>query len=132
MIPNLFPTTPFVSVYWNFHRKCFSVRCNGRVIAHATSLLLREPRFRVSQAGRRRVLEEKRKNVHALIIGYLATPEEVAAYVDSQRHAPKPPRIVSYNPYKNETFVDSTGAPVDREGVALLHVANERGVVATF
>lgn len=65
-----------VDVYWNLHRRLFSVRSReketyGRVISHATHLGLFKPKPVVSQAGRERVLREKRKNVHAVIRGDL-------------------------------------------------------------
>lgn len=63
-----------VFVYFNLHKKVFSVRAmegenKGRVIAHTTTVELRDAVFKVSQAGRERVLKEKRKNVHAGVQG---------------------------------------------------------------
>jgi hypothetical protein len=63
-----------VFVYWNLHRKCWSVRAEqgpdkGRVIAHTDHLTLANVQFRVSEAGRQRVLREGRKNVHAGCVG---------------------------------------------------------------
>jgi len=86
-------------VYWNFHRKCFSVQVNGRVVAHATDVVLFCPRFKVSARGRARVLREKRKNVHAFIYGEVASSWEV--------EKPYHMGYARYNPYANESFVDA-------------------------
>ena len=59
--------------------------------------MLRDARFLVGQAGRKKVLEEKRKNVHAGISGYI---------VDRVPNVPDFCTTVSYNPYKNETFIN--------------------------
>lgn len=55
-------------IYWNFHKKVYSVKYRGRVIAHATRFLAKRAEFKVSEAGRQKVLAEKCKNVHAGIV----------------------------------------------------------------
>lgn len=106
-----------VRVYRNLHKKCYSVqeKVNGRwkVVAHKKLVCLRDVEFRVSQAGRNRVINEKRKNVHAYIVGTEIEPEIYAhyhTYVDGRNSF-----LVSfkYNPYQNETFVlDSFATPL--------------------
>lgn len=103
-----------VDVYWNLHKRCFSVRSRerdsyGRVIAHADEIRLTSATFIVSEAGRQRVLSEKRKNVHAFIRGKWSSAPVSA-------EAP-----CSYNPYKGATFT-SNGMPVHFSSVV-------RGVV---
>jgi hypothetical protein len=97
-----------VFVYWNLHRKCFSVkslegRDKGRVIAHVPSIMLYRATFKVSEAGRQRVLREKRKNVHAGVAG-----EWLEGW--------KPECIgerVRYNPYEAAHFATAVlGTPV--------------------
>lgn len=93
-----------VFVYWNFNKKLWSIRSieTGRVISYRHNLCLRDCEFKVSKAGRKRVLKEKRKNVHAGVIGV----------VTNKRKATIP---VGYNPYKYETFINKrTLAPVKR------------------
>lgn len=85
-----------VKCYFNLHKKVFSVQHNGIVIAHKGSLVLRNATFKVSEAGRQRVLKEKRKNVHAYVIGELE--EYFAPEGETQD--------VTYNPYLYQTFVD--------------------------
>lgn len=118
-----------VRVYWNFNRKCWSVqgrrrgiryrgdnvgRREGRwgswlVVAHCGSLSLRGVTFKVSEAGRLRVVREQRKNVHAYVYGRAATLDVRAAMLL--------PRI-QYNPYRTDTFTDSCGIPVTKADAA--------------
>ena len=96
-----------VFVYYNLHRKVFSVKAleglnKGRVIAHTNELTLSDVTFRVSQAGRARVLKEQRKNVHAGIVGTWDGSVD-AVIRDSSDIA------VTYNPYKYSTFVYQDG-----------------------
>lgn len=65
-----------VDVYRNLHKHCWSVRAacgshRGRVIGHATSVLLRHCTFHISESGRLRAVREGRKNVHAHVRGRL-------------------------------------------------------------
>ena len=62
-----------VDVYFNLHKKVWSVRCvkTRKVVLHTTELTLSDVTFKVSQAGRERVIREKRKNVHAVVRGVL-------------------------------------------------------------
>ena len=86
-----------VYVYFNLHRKCFSVRQGNKVVEHANRVCLKDVRYLVQQAGRRKVLKEKRKNVHSGLSGY---------YVKSVP-VPGISFDVTYNPYKYKTFVDT-------------------------
>jgi len=85
-----------VFVYWNLHKKCWSVRCvkTGKVIFHKQSLMVRNAEFVVSQAGRLRVLRKRRKNVHAGIRGELIEDNNVELN-----------RKVRYNPYLFSSFM---------------------------
>jgi hypothetical protein len=60
-----------VEVYYNLHKKCFSIRHKGIVISHANTVKLADVTFVVRKAGRERVLREKKKNVHAFVRGNL-------------------------------------------------------------
>ena len=97
-----------VFVYYNLHKHKWSVKDvkTGRVIGHHYEVQLYNATFKVSEAGRARVLKEKRKNVHAGVEGYLTT-DVLARKMDgtilwesqSERHK------VTYNPYLYDTFV---------------------------
>lgn len=83
-----------VSVYWNIRKHRYSVKQRGLVVAHADSLNLRQVSYRVGAAGNQQVRDEKRKNVHATMHGYLC---------DQQSHGDG--KSVTYNPYRDTTFV---------------------------
>jgi len=86
-----------VYVYFNLHKKVWSVRQAGSPVEHTKYIMLEDARFLVGQAGRKKVLKEKRKNVHAGVSGYI---------VDRVPNVPDFCTTVSYNPYKNETFIN--------------------------
>ena len=85
-----------VEVYRNLRKDCWSVRQGGRVKFHTLYAFLRDAKFKVSQAGRRRVLKEKQKNVHAFVVGLLTDP---CQKIEEQYSA------VTYNPYTHQSFV---------------------------
>jgi hypothetical protein len=91
-----------VFVYWNSNRKCWSIKAlegehKGRVIRHEPYVYMHSVKFKVSQAGRHRVLKEKRKNVHAGIVGYVcSTPMHTYLWNQVQ---------VTYNPHRDENFI---------------------------
>lgn len=89
-----------VQCYFNLHRKTFSLRGqkSGLVFAYSDSVFLKNCKFKVSQAGRLRVIKEKKKNVHALVEGDLIQPEETIQVNTSDVCG------FSYNPYKVESF----------------------------
>lgn len=120
-----------VEVYRNLNQPgiTYSVRStcadryNRLVIAHVAGIVLSDVEFRVSVAGRDRVRQTGRKNVHALVRG------EVVAVKDlrprrSQSHQlitgtpwnPTPSGcLIKYNPYKYDTFVVAeTNSPIYR------------------
>jgi hypothetical protein len=107
-----------VFVYFNLHKKVWSVRDQKtrKVIAHLQSVYIKDATFKVSEAGRQRVLAEKKKNVHAGVEGYLYYPDhyEVLALLEYGTQ-------VSYNPYKASTFVrKESGLPVQHSALVLL------------
>ena len=92
-----------VRVYFNLHRKCWSVQTyrpglGWRVAEHLHELTLHDVRFKVSAAGRNRVLREGKKNVHSYAIGKLGAPidHEACAFVPMDR--------ITYNPYVADHF----------------------------
>jgi len=120
---------PVGFVYRNLHKHCWSIRINGLVAIHASHVVLKDAQFKVSAAGRQRVINEQRKNVHAGVVGRLHfvsaidirhpvfgiksfTPgclERVSnlTLVDGER--------VTYNPYKMDCFQFLSGTEVEVE-----------------
>jgi hypothetical protein len=95
-----------VKVYWNFNRRCWSVQHarTGLVLRHQSELCLALAGLSVSEAGRQRVLRERRKNVHAKIAGL---PASVPIF------SPACTTRIRYNPYRDESFVTEAGDRVD-------------------
>ena len=105
-----------VFVYRNLQKDCWSIRAQqgenrGRVVLHAKAIVLHHPVFKVSEAGRQRVIAEQRKNVHAGVEGYLLGAEDCTIrYEDEfweESELPMPTvsgRRVSYNPYRSGYF----------------------------
>ncbi|ACB27250.1 hypothetical protein [Methylobacterium radiotolerans] len=63
------PSAPAVDAYWNRTRRLFSVRRGGCVVAHVHALALSGCRFRASEAGRLRCLQQGARDVHAVVTG---------------------------------------------------------------
>jgi hypothetical protein len=105
-----------VFVYWNIHAGCWSIRCckTKKVIEHLHSLTLTNATFKVSEAGRQRVIREKRKNVHAGVQGELSHDNPFIEGIP-----------VRYNPYTQPTFT-SEGQPIFE--AACVHFYNDRQV----
>ena len=93
-----------VYVYRNLHfknRVVWSV-CKAHtreLLFHTPDIILSDVKFKVSEAGRQRVIDEQRKNVHAGVEGDLVIMSGV--WMDLIQYGNK----VTYNPYKYETFV---------------------------
>lgn len=91
-----------VMVYYNLHKKTFSVTYDGRVILYADYVNLRNVEFRVREGGKERVRQEMRKNVHAFVIGDLM---DYCEYPCESMPEETNDRIITYNPYKYDSFV---------------------------
>lgn len=91
-----------VMVYYNLHKHTFSVTYKSKVILHADYVKLRDVEFRVRQGGKEKVRDEKRKNVHAFVIGDLVDYCEFPCNNLPEESSNK---IVTYDPYKYDSFV---------------------------
>ena len=117
-----------VMVYYNLHKHTFSVTYDGRVILHADYVKLGDVEFRVRGGGKEKVRSEKRKNVHAFVIGdlleYCDFPCEDIPTLSSSD-------VVSYNPYKNDSFVyKESGEPIYKaKEVDMINSTNKLFVV---
>ena len=90
------PTDFYVKCYRNLNRKgvVWSLLNSktGLVDSYAHNVFLEDVTFKVSQAGRNRVLKQKRKNVHAFVTGKVCSKS-----VQTWKRA-------TYNPYKDVGF----------------------------
>jgi hypothetical protein len=94
-----------VSVYYNLHRKCLSMRVKGVVVDHPHAVVLKNVKFRVQPAGRAKVLKEKRKNVHAFVCGQLVETYGPTIPWHGGKKIFSTDFQVVYNPYKYKTFI---------------------------
>ena len=118
-----------VRIYWNLHKGQWSIqdKKSGLVVGRQPEVYLEgayfeptydkrgrhiEPKFNVRQGGRQRVLLEGKKNVHAFAEGWY--PKHYVMYMPLMNTEG---RFVTYNPYKNDTFVYvDNGEPVGQIG----------------
>lgn len=110
-----------VKVYFNLHKKCYSVKDmkTGLVVAHTSQVVLTGTQYKVSQKGRERVLREKRKNVHAYVIGTF--DGVMTGYKTEEDIASQYLREGYYNPYKTETFIDkATGSKLEKSSITVM------------
>jgi hypothetical protein len=115
-----------VMCYFNLHKRCFSLKAlegpnKGRVVAHADHVLLTDVVFKVSEAGRQRVIREKRKNVHAGVVGeWLSQHNPHITFVTNLTP-------ITYNPYKHSTFVKrGSETPVRWADTVIMSVDEQR------
>jgi len=134
-------------VYFNLHKRMFSVQQSGKVYAHADGVLLENVRFNVSKAGQRKVRETGRKNVHARVTGYPPSPIKFTD-TDGVTLSPELVRFcredieslkavgwhtATYNPYKHDTFVDAvTGGELHDARKVLMFTRDNAGPVILY
>lgn len=92
-----------VRIYYNLRLQLLSMQAkvqgSWKVVKHCEAVSLTDVTFKVSEAGRQRVIKNKRKNVHAYICG---TFDEGAALSKQGEWMD----LITYNPYKLEKFYD--------------------------
>jgi hypothetical protein len=91
---------------------------------HADMVKLSDVEFRVRKGGKERVRGEKRKNVHAFVIGDLI---DYCEHPCSEVLEPSFGDLVTYNPYENDSFIlKSTGESIfDADEVLLVNSKNK-------
>lgn len=121
-----------VFVYFNLHRKLFSIKAmegphKGKVIAHNEDVILYDATFKVSEAGRQRVIREKKKNVHAGVVGYWYPSSFDYRRARDMLNMGVP---ITYNPYKYSSFVTLVGGDKVRMARKVaLFAENKRGYI---
>ncbi|WP_417353557.1 hypothetical protein [Flavobacterium alkalisoli] len=85
-----------VTIYFNLHKKLWSVKHKGKVVAHVENVTIQPTKYHVNENARLKVINQKCRSVHAWINGKLIDFE--AKEVDGT--------TVSYNPYKLGQFYD--------------------------
>lgn len=115
-----------VRVYRNLHKPgvVYSIQdpSTGLVLGYSEAVLLSDVTFKVSEAGRRRVLATKRKNVHAFVEGTLTDTIKLYEFMLLEKLAYNPYRYTSFVRKADETMVHTaTLAMVDDRGVHALY-----------
>ena len=116
-----------VNVYFNLHKRLFSVTQGGIVQMHSDSLMILDARFLVGKAGQAKVRATGRKNVHAKVSGYVADFDlyKLSKMVIKDHEW----RKAYYNPYDTDTFVDyADRIPLYNADAVILTMANAIGV----
>ena len=113
-------------VYYNLHKHVFSCKNKKTGLVnkdlYSTTLKLSDCEFKVSEAGRQRVLKEQRKNVHAGIIGNVLAINLTIDDLDNQLNELTQ---LTYNPYKYNSFVvKETEQPV--ESAEIVYLLNKK------
>lgn len=92
------------------HNYSLRNKSTGRVERRGRNFYIKNGKFKVSEKGRKRVLKEGRKNVHAGVVGLVTRkPRNIKEW---QR--------VSYNPRKDDFFRDSFQKKVEEASVIKL------------
>lgn len=84
----------------------------GLVEQRSTTFYIKNPTFKVSQAGRARVLKQKKKNVHAGVVGQLVRRSKVPDGLTWYR--------ASYNPYTHTNFMSQYNDILETADFAIL------------
>tara|TARA_R110000851_G_scaffold131529_1_gene265684 strand:- start:659 stop:1087 length:429 start_codon:yes stop_codon:yes gene_type:complete len=127
-----------IEIYYNLHKKVFSIRNKGKVIDHATSVTVLDPKFVVQPAGRAKVIKDKVKNVHAFVrtkglwttenvdtLSKLEPYDDLSSYYLKKLKNKLPLFLeeVSYNPYRSGTFVlRDSGDAIHEADIAYLSI----------
>ena len=93
-----------VMCYYDLHRKTFSVTYKNKLIFKSDYVILDDVEFRVRKRGNERVRAEKRKNVHAFVIGNLV---DYKSFPLNEKIDEPQVDVVTYDPYKYDSFVKS-------------------------
>lgn len=115
-----------VFVYWNLTKGVWSVKAlqgpkRGLIMAHATHVVLESCEFKVSEKQRQFVIKNKRKVVHAGVVGYLIKEE---AFPISENIK------VTYNPYKYSSFVNKENTDQAVFKANVVEMKSDRSVIA--
>lgn len=83
-------------IYRNLHTGGFSVKYRGLVVDRQDSLIAENVTLKVNEIGRQRVINKKRKNVHAYVV--------CDKYISANKERIDKLPVITYNPYKSSQF----------------------------
>lgn len=81
-----------VEIYRCLNRKgyVFSIRQNGKVVAHTESIVLKDCDLIVNNAGKKNCIKTKQRNVHAFVKGFITNKTDIKLTFSF---------ILKYNPF---------------------------------
>lgn len=92
----------------------------GLVMFHTGIALIANPVFKVGKAGQARVRREKKKYVHAGVVGTLTSGSD---WLNHEKDLVR----VTYNPYVNDTFVRcDNGETITKARLAIIDMSGVR------
>ena len=98
----------YCRVYRNLRYNCYSIQMHilgcWLVVAHADRLMLTNVSFKVSEAGRNRVLKTRQKNVHSYAYGFFSESGMGVSASDPPTSRNSFPAKIIYNPYQHNRF----------------------------
>lgn len=100
-------------IYFNLHKKVWSIKClkTNKVVGYENTLILKNCKFKVSEAGRQRVLSTGHKNIHAGVVGEIIEDFQFENLEE-----------VTYNPRTLSTFVKVKDlTPIFEADYVLMH-----------
>lgn len=111
-------------IYFNLHKKCYSIqawdkdKAGWRLYEHSNAVHVKGANMKINERGRQRVIQEKRKNVHAFIVTDFA---ETISKKKGNGPTKKMDRVCKYNPYNRDHFFDTkTEEPIHHLDEAVL------------
>jgi hypothetical protein len=117
-----------VQVYRNRTKNCYSIRQNGRVVAHADRLCLKNCYFVVNEKLKQKAVKTGKRNVHAWIQGMIIGSGMGVTSHERYRAGVE----VIYNPFLNEKFTTKNFVPEGTIKYAWMTVLNRKGVFVSY
>lgn len=120
-------TDQTIDVYRNLNRKgrVYSIRQNGKVVAHTTAICIKDCEFIVNGSGKSRAINTMQRNVHAFVRGLYCT-----SGMGTSAERNDLPVSISYNPYLEKGFHNKSSGN-ELKG-ARFCIANEEGLKGSY
>lgn len=116
-------------VYFNSTKKCWSLLDpTTRIVdkTKTTFLVLKNVKFKVSQAARQRIINKKKKFVCAFAVGEVA--DTATPFTQEEGGV-----NVRFNPYETESFViASTGEPIHECKKLVMEVRDRKPILTAY
>lgn len=108
-----------VKVHRNLNNGLWSITAKtgefkNKVVHHCSHVSISDVKFVISEAGRKRVLKEGRKNVHAWCVGIITSFDKTACNTDNSKQ-------VTYDPYQHGFFFQADATPTPFMNLPALH-----------